>query len=401
MNVPSLLAAVDVNQLWESVRLQSTFRQTPWWGWLFFAGMIFVGLASAKVISLIFRAAGDRSLKSGWVRRQIVIQSLSRPLGLIAFTMAALIGIGFLKLDDQMRWFTWQIGKLLLITAAGWALYNLVALVELILLGITSKTKSPLDDQLVPLVRKTLRIMLVVTLSLFVADNVFQADIKSFLAGLGIIGLAISLASQDTVKNFFGSVTIFVDQPFNLGDRVLLAGHEGVVEEIGFRSTKLRTPTGNVVQIPNSKIVDSTVENVTRRRNIRRNMAISITYDTPPEKVARAVAILREVLNDPEVCKAFDMEKLPPRVAFEELAGSSLNIRVMYWFHPGTDYWAYMAHAEQINLTLLRRFNDEKIDFAFPTQTLYIAGDAGRAPVSMRSMADNATRESDTSGLHE
>jgi MscS family membrane protein len=360
MNVTYPLLAVDVNQLWDSIGIQSTFRETPWWAWLAFAGMVFVGLAAGKTITTIFRIASERSLRGSRLRQRILIDSFGRPLGLLAFTMAAFVGVGFLRLHQQLRDLSWNIAKLLFITAAGWAAYNLVALIELQLFRLTAKTKSPLDDQLVPLVRKTLRIMLVIVLGLFVADNVFHADIKSFLAGLGIIGLAISLASQDTVKNFFGSVTIFVDQPFNLGDRIVLTGYEGVVEEIGFRSTKLRMTSGHVVQIPNSKIVDSTVENISRRKFIRRQFEVPLAAGLSIEQIEQAVQVAQRVLNDSEFAHFFDMERDPPRVAMEDYAAARPALRIIYWYTPA-EQWGYQQHAQKLNLRLMRELAAAKL----------------------------------------
>jgi MscS family membrane protein len=151
------------------------------------------------------------------------------------------------------------------------------------------------------------------------------------------------------------------------------------VEQIGFRSTRLRTLIGHVVTIPNANIVNEAVENVTRRPHIRRLLNVTITYDTPPEKVEQAVQIIRDMLdNDPDISAAFhDREKFPPRVFFNDYNAASLNIIVLYWFYPN-DWWSYMAHNQMFNMKLLRAYNDAGIDFAFPTQTLYVAGDEKR-----------------------
>src|SRR5690606_3820215 len=147
--------------------------------------------------------------------------------------------------------FTARVLALLYIIAGGWFLYNLVDLVDVALQRYTLRTKSTFDDQIVPLVRKTLRIFLVVVIVLFTAENVFDADITAWLAGLGIAGLAVSLAAQDSLKNLFGSLTIFLDRPFAVGHFVTYNGFTGTIEQIGFRSTRLRTLYGHLVTIPN------------------------------------------------------------------------------------------------------------------------------------------------------
>ncbi|NVM21546.1 MAG: mechanosensitive ion channel [Desulfobacterales bacterium] len=136
--------------------------------------------------------------------------------------------------------------------------------------------------------------------SIYLLRAVSGKPMSSLLAGLGIGGLAIALASQDTLKDFFGSLMIMMDKPFKIGDRVVTEGYDGVVEEIGFRSTRVRTITGNLVTIPNEKMAVSPVENIGRRASIRRLTNITITYDTPTEKVEKAVTIIRQILENHE-----------------------------------------------------------------------------------------------------
>jgi MscS family membrane protein len=181
------------------------------------------------------------------------------------------------------------------------------------------------------------------------------------------------LAAQDTLKNFFGSLMIMLDKPFAIGQRVTFGGYDGVVEEIGFRSTRVRTLTGHQVTIPNEKVASESVENVGRRPSIRRLANITITYDTPPSKVEKALAIIREILENHEGMES----DYPPRVFFNEFNDTSLNLIMLYWYHP-PDWVAYMAFSERVNLQIMRAFEAEGIEFAFPTTTNYLAHDARR-----------------------
>jgi MscS family membrane protein len=211
------------------------------------------------------------------------------------------------------------------------------------------------------------------------------------LASLGIGGLAIALAIRPSLENVFGSFMIFIDKPFRVGQRVNVMGQNGTVEAIGLRSTKIRLLSGPLTSIPNKKLVDIEIENIARRPFIRRVFDVNITYDTPPEKITRAVELLREILGVPEAAaeekhSSSEQERKPhpneainvldylPRVYFNDLKADSLNIMVFYWFHPA-EYWDYLEHANWINIQIMERFNDEGIDFAFPTQTLHVAGD--------------------------
>ncbi|MFN2352237.1 MAG: mechanosensitive ion channel family protein, partial [Kiritimatiellia bacterium] len=176
-----------------------------------------------------------------------------------------------------------------------------------------------------------------------------------------------------TIKNFFGSLVIFADKPFEIGERILVDGHDGFIEEVGLRSTRIRTLDNHLVIFPNGDLANKAVSNISRRRNIRRIMNITITYDTPPEKVQEALNIVRELLANHEG----QHPDFPPRVFFSEFNSDSLNILAIYWYHP-PDYWTYLAFSEKLNMELLRRFNKAGIEFAFPTQTLYLAGDTRR-----------------------
>lgn len=223
------------------------------------------------------------------------------------------------------------------------------------------------------------------------------------LTGVGIGGLAIALAARPTIENIIGSFMIFLDKPYQVGQRVNVLGQDGTVESIGLRSTKVRLLTGHLTSIPNEKMAAVEVENIGRRPHIRRRFSITITYDTPPDKINRALEILREILAVPEVPplqttdgaenladtatnetehdthpnQAINQPDFPPRIGFDEFNADSLNILVIYWYRP-PDYWDYLDHATWINLQIKERFNAEGIDFAFPTQTLHLAGDENR-----------------------
>jgi MscS family membrane protein len=191
----------------------------------------------------------------------------------------------------------------------------------------------------------------------------------------------VSLAAQGPIKNLFGSVTVVLDRPFGLGDRIKFEDKDGVVEVMGFRSTKLRTLDGHLVTIPNSKLIEDVVENITARPYLRRRFSVTITYDTPPDKVEQAVEIIQGILAEPFMVESFDLVEFPPRVSFNDFNADSLNILVVYWYQlnvEGRDFWTFNDQAQQFNMKLLRAYNDAGIDFAFPTQTLHLAGDPNR-----------------------
>ena len=254
-----------------------------------------------------------------------------------------------------------------------WFLYGLVMLLDARLKRWAISTTSDIDDIIVPLVGKTLRVFIVIVGGMVVLKNLTGIEIGPLLASLGIGGLAVALAAKDSIANFFGTLTILFDKPFQVGERIVIDSYDGVVESVGFRSSRIRTLTGHLVTIPNEKLINSTVENIGKRPHIRWLTNIGITYDTPPEKVAEAVSILETILADHEG----QHPDHPPRVFFNGFNDWSLNLMVVLWYHP-PDYWDYQVFQQRTCLEILRRFQDAGIDFAFPSQTVYAAGDDKR-----------------------
>lgn len=314
----------------------------------------------------------------------LFMNCLSKPINVAFFTLAIQVGRYCLVFDNpntetvegirDVFYQGWDkvIQAMWAITFA-YALYRLVDVIDHFMYKMVSKTESKLDDMLVPVVRKSLRITIAIISALLIAENIFGTeDIKSLIVSAGVGGIAIALAAKDTIANFFGSVTIFADKPFQIDEFVDINGQVGVIEEVGFRSTKLRTLEGHQVVIPNSTVANVDIKNISRRPYIRRTFSITITYDSGYEKTQKAVEFIKEILAElPEINQ---FEDRPPRVYFDDFGSHYLNVYVSYWFIPA-DFWLAKEAAEKINFEILKRFDDEGIEFAFPTQTLYLKND--------------------------
>lgn len=305
--------------------------------------------------------------------RGALFQALGKAVVPAAFVWGLAIGVHTLVLGE--RFGDWVASGLdvLGILAVGYIFYALVDVVDAWLSGWACRSSSKMNDMLVPMVNKSLRVTLVILVFVQIAQSMSDKPVSSILAGLGIGSLAVALAAKDTIANFFGSLVILADKPFELGDRIKVGAADGVVESLGFRSTRLRTLEGHLVTIPNGELANQTVEDISKRPHFRRIANLTITYDTPPEKVQEALEIVKDVLKEHEG----QHQNFPPRVFFNDFNATSLNLFMIYWYHPA-DYWKYMAFTEKVNLELLRRFNAAGIEFAFPTQTLYLAGDPAR-----------------------
>lgn len=235
--------------------------------------------------------------------------------------------------------------------------------------------EGTLDAQLLRLFSRLIGAVLAVTLILVGGEEI-GLPLIGLVAGVGIGGLAIALAAQDTLRNVLGSLMIFFDQPYRAGDRIVVLGHDGIVEQIGLRSTRIRLLDGQLMTIPNEKMASVEIANVSQRPSIQRVIRLGLTYGTTPAQVERAITILQEVLAGHEA----NWGDKPPRVYFEEFAPESLTLVAYTWYQPAV-FWDFADAQGRINLEILRRFNDAGIAFAFPTTTTIL--EPGGAPIAV------------------
>lgn len=355
--------------------LHETYFLLPSYQWICLLVIILLGFLADWLVRLVLWYSTSLWIK--YVLRHTELDfdtKLWRPVGLLVQVLIWYAGLRLFLPDWGLLTdlVIFVALKLFTVIAAVWTGFIFVNLFSAFLAKKAARTATKFDDLLVPLLSRSLKV-LIVGVGIVSAAQVFNLPLAGVLAGLGIGGLALGLAAQDTIKNFFGTVMIFTDRPFELGDRIVVDGHDGPVEMVGFRSTCIRTLEGNLVTIPNGELASKTILNIGKRPGIRRMMNLTITYDTPPDKVRRAVSIVREILENHE---GMDPE-FPPRVYFNEFNADSLNIWVIYWYHPA-DWWRYCEFSERLNFEILRRYEAEGIEFAFPTRTLYLAGDPKR-----------------------
>ena len=346
-------------------------------------GLLILVILATLVVGRIVRFFIERTAtrlekKEGIQLLELFLRCASRPVAVFVFAGGLYFSrlcLHFASADSQTGfsqqiYVMWgHVSRAVMALAIAYFMYRLVDIVEYYLTLWTAKTQTTLDDMLVPIIRKTLRIFIVLVAGLYIADNILDQDIGTILAAAGIGGLAIALAAQETIANIFGSVNIFADRPFQIDERIRVGGFDGPVESVGLRSTRIRTLDGHLVSIPNSKIANDVVENIGRRPYIKRVANIGVTYDTSPEKVEKAVQIIKDILAQSKEINS-DPE-MPPRVYFSDFADFYLNILVIYWVKP-PDYWLFQETNQKINLAIMRAYENEGIEFAFPTQTLYL-----------------------------
>jgi MscS family membrane protein len=337
------------------------------WQWILF--LVFIGLAyigallPTWAVGLILRQKGTE------IRLQAA-RLITGPVRMLTWLLLLDAGIYIIGPSASIR--STMKGGSLIIIAFTW---TAIAIINLIFNGWAERMRKSGQEEAIVLmqpVKKIINIFVIVMAVLLWLDNI-GFNISTLLAGLGVGGVAIALAAQDTLKNFIGSVMILLDKPFKIGQRIVVRGHDGIVEHIGLRSTRMRLLTGHQTTIPNEEMARVDIENIGRRPHIRRLANISITYDTPPEKIEMAVEIILKILENHEgMDPAF-----PPRAYFSEFRRDA--------------YWGYMAHGQRVNLQIMREFEEEGIKFALPTSTTYLTQD-GVDPLQVRVADDSQLR---------
>jgi MscS family membrane protein len=343
--------------------------------WRIIALVIIIALSFfAGKISKFFLTRLDRKLEAmGNTIAAIAARSAAGSVTFLFFAFGLMVATSFLVIPDNFESLLTSMLELLIILAIGHFFYRQVNVIDQWLKRFATDDSVNIDDMLIPIVGKSIRVAVVILVILQAAQTLSDQPITSILAGIGIGGLALGLAAQDTIRNFFGSLMIFADKPFNVGELINLEDKLGIVLEVGVRTTKVKTLDGHILTIPNGNLANMTIHNIGKRQFIRRVFDVTITYDTPPEKVERAIEIIQEILDNHQ-----GMDPgLPARVYFDEMNSDSLNLKIFYWFHP-PDYWEYMEFTQWVNKEIFSRFNKEGIDFAFPTQTIHLAGDKKR-----------------------
>lgn len=336
------------------------------WQLLGIFAAIFLGMLVRLIVGRVLAVWARRLLRlRGQSADKDVLRRTVNPLGTLALTAVVWWMLPLLRMNVRAN----QIGTIALRVMAATAtmllLYRLVDLGADVFARRAAKTDTKFDDQIVPLVRKTLKVFVVVVGVIFVLQNL-DVDVASLLAGVSLGGLAFTLAAKDTVANLFGSVSIFADQPFQIGDWVVIDGHEGVVEEVGMRSTRVRTFYGSVISIPNSIVANAAIDNYGMRRYRRCMVTLGVTYDTSPEQMQAFVEGIRAILRaNPSVRQdAYE-------VAFRNFGDSALEI-LLYFFFQVPTWTEELLQRQNVFLEVMRLAKSLNVDFAFPTQTLHV-----------------------------
>jgi len=360
------LPSLYVREYWAPANLKRSTGGLQMWQWLGLAIIVVSGLILRFLSTFILPLFGRWLLStSGAAMLPRVLRKSLMPSATLAMLMTWWLGVHLLDLEASvLSWTDWTL-KIVTVLFGVRAVYCLLDVMSGYFAARAAASHSRLDDVLVPLAHKTGKVLIVACGVLFVAAA-FGFKIGPLLAGFGLGGLAFGLAAQDTLKNFFGSVNVVLDRPFQVGDWVKVDDVEGTVEAVGLRSSRLRTFYNSQITVPNSTIMNARVDNMGRRRYRRISCKISVTYNTPPEKLEAFCEGIRELIRThPYTRKDYF------HVYVNEFAGSAINI-LLYCFHETPEWGTELRERHRLFLDIVRLARNLGVEFAFPTQTVHL-----------------------------
>lgn len=339
------------------------------WQWGGFITALFVlALSILGLHRLAYRLGAKESDDSGPTWPALVSPLL---VLLTAAFVIPLLGI-VLRISGMLLIVTLFVRTAVMFLSAAWLSFIGSGMIGEAIAASEHLSRRRLDSQLVRLGTRFLGIVIAIGF-LIQGANELGFPAYSVLAGLGVGGLAVALAARDSVANLFGSMLIMFEKPFRVGDMIRVSGSEGTVEDVGFRSTRIRTPDNSLISIPNNAVVNATIENLAARVMRRQRFFIQVTYDTSREKLEEFAARIEQILVEHPITNKRDI-----RVRFNEFGDSSLNILV-YFYIEVTDARTELKEREDILLRIMEAAQQLGVEFAFPTRTLHIV--AAAAPV--------------------
>jgi len=319
------------------------------------------GTDSNVFISLLLRPI---ELLITFIVIYLAINQLDFPLQEVIFRRTELVNKVPVVYEIKVIQIIDKLFLLLFIISVFRIILKIIDFIAHIFLYKASLTESKSDDQMVPFVKELSKILVIIFAVFVVFGSVFNLNVATIIAGLGIGGIAVALAAQDTLQNLLGSFAIFADKPFVVGDLVRIDKYEGTIEKVGFRSTLIRTLDSTMVIIPNKKMVDSPLENLTLRNLQRMRFDIGLRYDTPPDLMMKVSQEIERSINQHPAIGEDTM------VNFESFGSSALNIQVLYFIKvaDGNDF---VRIREEINYQIMNIVSNYGAGFAMPSQTVY------------------------------
>jgi MscS family membrane protein len=336
-------------------------------------GIVLLTLFLRGVLTkLIFANLKRLAARTRWEHDDRVLEAMERPASSFLLVLGIFLATAVLPLDSEWDLLIRTVFRGVSILVVFWGLFRLADVLVDVLSALSAKTGSDSFRGFGSLVKKSLRVFIIIVGAVMVFDNLGY-NIGGIIATLGIGGAAFAFAAKDTIANIYGSIALALDRPFRVGDWIQVGDRvDGDVEEIGLRSTKVRTWPKTVISIPNAVLANEMIDNFSRMPKRRVKQVVGVTYETSPETMERIVEAIRQLLREDEgVNQEFIL------VNWTDFGSSSLDILV-YYFTVTTKWLEYMEVRQRINVKIARAVREHGSSVAFPTRTLYLEGEVVR-----------------------
>jgi MscS family membrane protein len=358
----------DLKMMWERFIdvFSHTFLEIEVWR-IIAAGVILIfALAIRKVfLNILLSFLKKLTSKTKTEVDDKLVEAIDPPGKLLIVVIALYFVLKVLLIDVSGDSFGGHIVRTLFIFTIFWMIYRAAGIIAHLFEGLAKKTETDLDDMLLPFVNKGIKVIVVIV-GITVIAKEWRYDLGALLTGLGLGGLAFALAAQETLANMFGGMTIMLDKPFSVGDWILTPDVEGTVEDIGFRSTRIRTFAHALVTVPNSTLAKSAITNWSRMGKRRITFNLRIKYQTTAEKMDKLLQRTRELLtNHPEIHPQTIF------VFFDKFGENSYEL-FFYFFTITTTWKKYLEVKEDVNLKIMQILDELEIEIALPSTSVYI-----------------------------
>jgi len=341
--------------------------------------ILFAAVVLRKVVIVVVFAFLRRLAKKTTNRfDDRILAAIQAPASTMVLVVGIFLSLTILELPAELDGFLLLVFKAGVLVVMFWGFLRAIDVVADVLTEVATEKELGIAT-FAPLLKKTARFFFMVIGVILIIHNLGYS-VGSLLAGLGIGGLAVALAAQDSIANFFGSVVVAMDRPMRVGDYVTISGHSGTVEEVGLRSTRLRTRERTLVTIPNKTMANEIIENFSAISRRRLDQTLGVTYETSAEDMEALLGDLRKILKEDDGIDQTEMQV----VRFNAFGAFSLDILVIYYAKTNT-YVDSLEVRERMNLKMMRAVLARGLSFAFPTQTLYLEGEIARKLADSRS----------------
>jgi MscS family membrane protein len=292
--------------------------------------------------------------------------SFERPLGWGFIILGLYLAMDYFPFIEQHNALFLKFLRSMVIVLITWGLFNLSSPTTGILVSVNQKMNNKIDLILLPFISRTVRVILI-AISISIIGQEFDYDVNGLVAGLGLGGLAFALAAKEAVGNLIGGIVIVTEKPFSIGEWILTPSVEGTVEDINFRSTKIRTFSQALVTVPNSTLANEPITNWSRMGKRRITFHLGLNYQTSKEQIQRVVHRIEQMLRTHE-----EIHPDTIMVAFDQYNDSSLDI-LMYFFTNTTVWAEHVKIKHEINIEIMGILEEERVEVAFPSRTIYVS----------------------------